>query len=414
MRRRGHLPLVLLLTAGLPASVASQHAVSGDGPAEPAIRFTAGDHPTLALRGDIAIELRGRFDADLVSLGERADFVGPEWSGRRLGVAVRVGRHVAAEVSRELGADEPWRDVHVTWRVAPWLQVRGGRFKIPFSEERLRSLADQDFLERSLPARALAPGRDAGMAVGGRLAKRRLEWEAGMFEGRGEAWTRRTPLESTPASALVAVRLGGRPFTATTTPWRSLRAAVAMTRGERSAGLTSLAGRTLPDRALFTLPVFVQGREQRLGVDGQWSPGPLRLGAEWMRLSQERRGQGLDGADLPRFVASGWYASAVWRVFHRRGGDRRLAADWMRAVDVGLRVEGTSFDAGVPPALASGPAEAVPPSRHRAVTAGTTWTAHRWIVVQVDVVRERLDDAGVAVFSRASRTSYAARWRVVF
>jgi hypothetical protein len=377
------------------------------------MRLRLDNHPTLDFFDRaVQIELKGRFDADVLALGREAGTSGPDWSGRRLGLGVRVGRTVEAEVSRELDDGRPWRDVHLTWRVRPWLFLRGGRFKVPFSEERVRGLSDQDFLERSLAARTIAPGRDVGALAGGRVAGRRLEWEAGVFEGRGEAWPGRTPLESTPASSLVAVRIGARPLAGERHGrWRSLRGAVAFTAATRDAGLSGVEARTILDRATFSLPVFVRGPERRLGLEAHWSPGRLRFHGEWLRLSQAREAQGLDGADLPALRTAGWHAGAVWQIFRRRGRDRGPATDWLRSGEVAIRVEGLTLQT----AAAGGDlAEALPASRHRAVTAGTTWAVHRWLAVQVDVVHERLAESGIAVFAGTSRTTAGVRWRTAF
>lgn len=415
MRAPGAFVLLTLVTLG-PSGAGAQPAAGGaaEPPRPSPFRLLLDDHPTIAIFDRaVRIELKGRFDADVIDTGDADRSAGPDWSGRRVGVGLALGRTVEADVSRELSGDHPWRDVHLTWHARPWLYARGGRFKVPFSEERVRSLANQDFLERSLAARTLAPGRDVGVLVGGRAAGRRLEWEGGVFEGRGEAWPGKTPLESTPASPLVAVRIGVRPLAGRGRgPWRSLRAAVAVTTADRAAGLGGVEGRTILDREPFTLPVFIAGPERRLGLDTQWTPGRFRLRAEWMRHSQARRAQGLDGATLPTIRADGWYASAVWQIVRRHGRDRRLTADWLRSGEIGVRVEGLSFAAAT---ARDGPfAEVLPLPRHRAVTGGTTWTLHRWIVVQVDVVHERLASAGVPAFAGESRTSVGARWRLVF
>src|SRR5690349_19617926 len=124
MRPRPPLAPLLLLTALLPAGAAAQPARGDAPPAPPAIRVLLDDHPALALGPDVRVELRARFDADMVALGDVAEIRGPDWSGRRVGVAIGVGRHVEGEVSRELGANQPWRDVHLTWRAASWHYIR--------------------------------------------------------------------------------------------------------------------------------------------------------------------------------------------------------------------------------------------------------------------------------------------------
>jgi hypothetical protein len=49
------------------------------------------------------------------------------------------------------------------------IRVRAGRFKVPFSLEETTGVKHLDFVDRSLAATQLAPGRDVGVMAHGRV-----------------------------------------------------------------------------------------------------------------------------------------------------------------------------------------------------------------------------------------------------
>ena len=57
-------------------------------------------------------------------------------------------------------------DAYVNYRYAPWLQVRGGKFKTPVGLEQLQNDAYLSFNERSLVT-DLVPNRDVGFQLWG-------------------------------------------------------------------------------------------------------------------------------------------------------------------------------------------------------------------------------------------------------
>jgi hypothetical protein len=116
-----------------------------------------------------------------------------------------------------------------------------------------------------------------------------------------------------------------------------------------------------------------------------------------MRLDAERREQALDGSDLPRLRAGGWYATAMWRVLGR-GSTRALDSRWRQALEIGARLE--RFDLGLAGPPAPTVDEELPLPSHRLLTLGVNWVGRRWIRVQGNVIWERvaggaplLDDA---------------------
>src|SRR6185503_3670618 len=107
------------------------------------------------------------------------------WGSRRIGVNGELFNRVQFQVERAFQDDDdddsPWRDVYADVRINRAFQVRGGRFKLPFSLERNTSRDELDFIQRATAVRAISPARDTGVMVHGRVAKRIVEYEAGVF-----------------------------------------------------------------------------------------------------------------------------------------------------------------------------------------------------------------------------------------
>jgi phosphate-selective porin OprO/OprP len=66
------------------------------------------------------------------------------------------------------------------------LHVKLGQFKVPFSRQQMTSSERQQFTDRSVVANEFSRGRDQGVELWGLLARERLEWRAGIFNGNGQ------------------------------------------------------------------------------------------------------------------------------------------------------------------------------------------------------------------------------------
>jgi phosphate-selective porin OprO/OprP len=77
------------------------------------------------------------------------------------------------------------QDAYVTGRFKPSFQVTAGKFKAPVGLERLRSANDIRFVARAFPT-SLAPNRDLGLQVGGKLAGDRLDYAVAYLNGSND------------------------------------------------------------------------------------------------------------------------------------------------------------------------------------------------------------------------------------
>ncbi len=74
------------------------------------------------------------------------------------------------------------QDGYLDARFSPSFSVRAGKYKSPFGLERLASATDLLFVERGLPT-GLVPNRDVGLMLHGEVAKSRIGYQAGVFNG---------------------------------------------------------------------------------------------------------------------------------------------------------------------------------------------------------------------------------------
>ncbi len=154
------------------------------------------DHPTLVLGENTRIAFRARFgfvdrtsDAPLPDDEDRT----LDLARKRIGVEGVIVGLFGFQVERELEEDDPWRDVYVNYQQFDAVQVMGGKFKLPFSLEENTSSTNLDFAYRSLAATYLAPGRDIGVMVHGRVVNRIIRYEVGIFEHDGQNARARNP-----------------------------------------------------------------------------------------------------------------------------------------------------------------------------------------------------------------------------
>ena len=108
-----------------------------------------------------------------------------------------------------------------------------------------------------------------------------------------------------------------------------------------------------------------------------------------MRVTDQRRGQALDGSDLAPLTASGWYVAGVWRV------PRAIGPGSHSRIELAGRVERLAFGSGGTGVASMNPrADRVVPAGDSAVTLGLNWWITRYAKVLVNAVHERVRPAG--------------------
>jgi phosphate-selective porin len=327
----------------------------------------------------------------------------------RIAVKGKVLERVEFEVERELTTNDvdllylpksPWKDVFVNVTAVRNLQVQAGKFKIPFGLDETTGILHNDFAYRSLGASYLAPARDIGAMAHGRFFKRGLSYWAGAFVHDGEN-ARSKKIRG--GDRTVAARIAGKPLRPLGVKGLELGTAFAF------SGLSDdwfepngLRGRTVISEDTFFHAVYVKGHRRRWEADADWTAGPAWARGEFTWVSDDRLGQGLREEDLPEARARSWYVSGGWTLTgERKRRPFKADVDALRhawgAVELVGRYERLRFDSATA-AGAGGPspnprAETILPSGDEVFTAGVNWFVNRRIKVQVNGIREHVEDA---------------------
>ena len=396
-------------------------------PRESGVRFVWDDRLSLRAGSWLRVDFRAEFQWDARRPGDHP----PESFDRlrvqraRGGVEGEFLRHFRFNIERELterdlerSATSPaWKDVYLEIDYTDAARVRVGKFKLPFGLDQTTGISNLDFIQRSLGATSLAPARDIGVMVRGRLFADRVNYWGGLFRQDGENARFRGTLG---AGRTGALRVTLRPFRrpgASVLDQLELGSAVAVSAVANASELPNgLRGRTLVSRYLFFEPVFVTGRRRRVEVDLQWRWAPVGVRAEYTDVRDGREGQGLLGDDLPAARARAWYVSGAYVIGAARKTwpvrpQRELGRGGPGAIEIVVRYERLWFDSPGREAEAfrHPRAESILPNGDRALTWGVNWYASRWVRLQLHAVREQIDD-----LERHPRVDGSAYWNALF
>jgi phosphate-selective porin len=389
-RRRPYVALrplfaaaALILVTSVPVSAQQQKGQSGVRWDEDSIRF--GDsvrlEPRVRLQGDVLLW------TDLGPIEDRFS-----WGSRRLGVNGELFDRVQFQVERAFQDDDdddtPWRDVYADVRINRAFQVRGGRFKLPFSLERNTSRDEIDFVQRATAVRALSPSRDTGVMVHGRVVNRLVGYEVGVFQHADGFDLTDDPNAWSELGAALAGRVTVSPIrNRDEGPTRDLEFGVALVRNTIPEGLNSVVGRSFDNERVFER-MHVNGQRTRLGAEGVWQGRRATIKGELLQLTDQRLQQAVTGEDLSDLVLRGGYVTGVVRVFGESGNNGQ-------AVDIAARFDrlmlGSGNDTDEP--FTNPRADHVAPLAKNTWTFGANWQVHRWVRVQGNVLREELVDA---------------------
>jgi phosphate-selective porin OprO/OprP len=185
------------------------------------------------------------------------------------------------------------------------VRLQVGNFKEPFSQEELRSAVYIDFVERAMAVQ-IAPSRSPGMQLTGEIARGRVVYQIGLFNGKGNLAlnTTRTP------EGVLRVRIS--PWRGGGAPWsEGLSFGGAFALGRQRGGM-SLRGQTESQSAIFFSPRPVNGQVVRANGEVTYLIGPFALRAEYNQMAQDRYQLGPNRTTLPAVVAKGYAAQLTY------------------------------------------------------------------------------------------------------
>jgi phosphate-selective porin OprO/OprP len=245
-------------------------------------------------------------------------------------------------------------DAYANLKLIPELQLRAGKFKSPFSLERLAQDSDLVFAERSL-ASTLAPDRDVGVQLHGELLKGTIAYAGGVFDG---ALDNQQLDGDTDDRKDIAGRIFVRPFAATDVkPLQFLGFGIAGTSGQHDGTLTTWKSTGQATIFGFVADAAASGSERRLAPQAYYYFGPFGIFGEYVRISENvRRAAGPAGRVEAQafdvtvsFLVTGEKATyttiAPIRVFDP--GKGTWGAIELKARVSQLKVSSTPFDRGL-------------------------------------------------------------------
>lgn len=391
MPRRGARSRIWWLAAILAVCTEPLGAQGGAAPEDEA---RDGTHPSLRV-GEIVLEFPVKVHLDWRHFDRPAAGVDRDALDLRRTRVAMTGtafKRIHFEVERELlDADQGWRDVYLDFDLGRRLDVKAGRFKMPFSLEQLTSVTRLDFAYRSLAATYLAPGREVGMMAHGTIA-RGVKYQAGLFRGGGDN-VRRSERRDPNSAPVAAGRLTVTPWTRRGAPraLRGITIGAAFTAGNVPEGLYNLRGHTIADEAFVPL-LYVGGLRRRFGGEVEWRAGRASIQSEVMRVSDARRGLGTDDQDLPALVTHGWYVTGTWLLTGRKESNPG-------AVELAARIERFQMGGGnrEGPAATAPRAFRLPEQADDVWTVGASWQTHRFVRLRANAVHERREQDRVGV-----------------
>ena len=327
----------------------------------------------------------------------------------RFGLKGHVTKYIDYEVERDMrktfgtiNATEyhPWKDNYVNINVHRLLQVKVGKFKMPFGLEETGSEDRLDYALKSRASDALAPARERGVMLHASFLKsNRLGYEIGVFRHDGEG----SGIHGLPTGGRTYVaRLTGQPLRIVSPLPKTIRhlyLGVAATRGRMFEGLNGVNGQTFSNFTYFD-HVYVRGNRMRVGAEAAWAEGPVSIKGEYIHMSEERKQQGIRGEDLPDKISRGWYLTGAWTALGKmksRGSNPQnpfLTGHGFGAVELSGRFDVLTFFSAPGPGLPSRSPRAptILPNSERTWTFGPTWYLNRFLKIQVNAQRERLTD----------------------
>jgi phosphate-selective porin len=350
---------------------------------------------TLSL--DPEIRLEGDWHRAEPSPGKatRADLA---LSGRRVGVEGRVGQRLGFNVSAELSSSSPWRNILADYRLPAGITLTGGQFKVPFSLDGTLNAVDRDFVFRSRLGDAFTMGRDRGITAEARLWRKRLTVEGGLFARDGDRVASDARVTGGARRTRVA-RVTTTPLARGRGVFRDLRVGLSASSSLLDESRSGLTLRTVAGQELTSPVYWTEGARRRAGIDIRWRPGPFSLTAEYLAVTDERRGQGTGDDDLPPLTGAGWYVEGTWLLT----GELKAKALRPRrplqrggALELVGRAERASLGDNTSSTLEGNPRAARPASSAvRVLTTGLNWYPRAGARLQFNVTHETVAGATI-------------------
>ena len=213
------------------------------------------------------------------------------------------------------------QDAYVTGRFDPSFQVTVGKFKAPVGLERLQGSNDLRFVARAFPT-SLAPNRDLGLQLGGKLVDSRLDYAVAFLNGSNDG-------ASSEAFGDVdinddkewAARLFAHPFAESDSfALRGLGLGIAATYTDQdgTAAQPLLPSFRTPAQSTFfryrtgATPTLAAGERTRIAPQAYYYVGSFGLLGEYTQVSQDVARTTAAGLREGSLDTTAWQLAASW------------------------------------------------------------------------------------------------------
>jgi phosphate-selective porin OprO/OprP len=383
-------------------------------------QFVWKQHPSIRFGKTLRLDFEAKFQNDARSSYDgaetNADLSTWELHRSRIGVLGTAFKHVDFEIERELQEKElsekdillgltpapQWKDVYVSVDYLKNVQIQGGKFKVPFGLDTTTGVTHNDFVYRSLGSIYLTPSRDVGLMAHGRFFKHGLNYWTGVFRHDGDN-ARSKKIQG--GDGTFAARVTGLPLRRVSPEWLdgfALGTSFAVSKvSDDSFRPNGLRGRTVVTQDTFYEPVYVKGRRIRWAADLDWTIRAGSMRAEYTHVRDQRLSQGFGDEALPDGRYRAWYVSGTWLLTGEpKTRPVKAAEDFLQggwgAVELAARMERAWFDSvdRSDEPFANPRAFTILSTGDKVLTLGVNWTLNRFVKVQVNAIREQVEDPG--------------------
>lgn len=190
-------------------------------------------------------------------------------------LARRIGYRIQADFSKgSVGLQDAYTDL----ALAPWFQLRLGKFQVPLGWERFQSPGDLPFLDRALPS-TVAPNRDVGAQLSGELAKGRFTYALAYVNGGFDGSNLNGDVND---DKDVYLRLWTVPFKGANSPWLAgLGLGAAASAGYHEGAPSSYKSAGSNTWFSWNSADSAKGTGWRIAPQASWTAGPFWAWGEW-------------------------------------------------------------------------------------------------------------------------------------
>lgn len=310
--------------------------------------------------------------------------------------------------------------------IAPWLQLRFGKFKTPLGVERLQGSTDLTFIERGLTDN-LTPSRDLGLQVSGEFAGGSVAYQLAVLNGVPDGASADGDLND---AVDVAARVFAKPFvTKMYSPLRGAGFGLAATWGREQGVATSTelspyrtSGRSTFFRYRSDNPAtaagtaVASGGHYRVSPQATWYEGSFGALAEYVRSVQQ---VDINGGGATWVANGAWQMRASYVLTGEKATYKGVVPDapfdfggghW-GAWEVAIRWSSLDVDADV---FAKGLADITASARHAdAIAVAVNWYLNRNIGFYLDY-EHTMFGAGAKSGDRPDEDAFLTRLQLVF